>query len=184
MTGETSRKSAKMAKRVAAKAAKPRKGVAKSPAGKPTKAVAKEVSVQNVVPRAATKSKGPAPSAKPTLLSGGNPQIAKAYGDAPVQAYIAAMPDWKSDIGRRLDALIVRTVPTCTRQSSGTRRSTDSRARAGSSASIASRSMSRWLSSAARRYFPFLPASLSRRKCATSTSTRTTSSTKLNSPIG
>ena len=50
-------------------------------------------------------------SAKPTLLAGGNPQIAKGYGDAPVQAYIAAMPGWKRDIGRRLDALIVRTVP-------------------------------------------------------------------------
>ena len=49
--------------------------------------------------------------AKPTLLSGGNPQIAKGYGDAPVQAYIAAMPGWKRDVGRRLDALIVRTVP-------------------------------------------------------------------------
>jgi hypothetical protein len=49
--------------------------------------------------------------AKPVLLSGGNPQIAKGYGDAPVQAYIAAMPGWKRDIGRRLDALIVRTVP-------------------------------------------------------------------------
>ena len=46
-------------------------------------------------------------SAKPTLLAGGNPQIAKADGDAPVQAYIAAMPGWKSDVGRRLDALIV-----------------------------------------------------------------------------
>jgi hypothetical protein len=48
---------------------------------------------------------------KPTLLSGGNPQIAKGYGDAPVQAYIAAMPDWKSGVGQRLDALIARTVP-------------------------------------------------------------------------
>jgi hypothetical protein len=48
---------------------------------------------------------------KPTLLSGGNPQIAKGDGDAPVQAYIAAMPGWKRDLGRRLDALIVRTVP-------------------------------------------------------------------------
>ena len=48
---------------------------------------------------------------KPVLLSGGNPQIAKGDGDAPVQAYIAAMPDWKSEVGRRLDALIVRTVP-------------------------------------------------------------------------
>lgn len=50
-------------------------------------------------------------AAKPRLLSGGNPQIAKAEGNAPVQAYIAAMPDWKRDIGRRLDALISRTVP-------------------------------------------------------------------------
>src|SRR5262245_51807610 len=50
--------------------------------------------------------------AKPVkLLSGGNPQIAKGDGDAPVQAYIAAMPGWKSDVGRWLDALIVRTVP-------------------------------------------------------------------------
>ncbi|ACS56575.1 DUF1801 domain-containing protein [Rhizobium sp. WSM1325] len=50
-------------------------------------------------------------TAEPTLLSGGNPQIPKGYGDAPVQAYIAAMPGWKSDVGRRLDALITRTVP-------------------------------------------------------------------------
>jgi hypothetical protein len=45
------------------------------------------------------------------LLSGGNPQIAKADGDAPVQAYIAAMPGWKRDVGKRLDAMIVRNVP-------------------------------------------------------------------------
>lgn len=45
------------------------------------------------------------------LLSGGNPQIAKGYGDGPVQAYIAAMPGWKSDVGRRLDALVEKTVP-------------------------------------------------------------------------
>jgi hypothetical protein len=49
--------------------------------------------------------------AKPRLLAGGNPQIAKGDGDAPVQAYIAAMPGWKRDLGRRLDALIVRAVP-------------------------------------------------------------------------
>jgi len=48
---------------------------------------------------------------RPVLLSGGNPQIAKGYGDAPVQAYIAAMPGWKRDVGRRLDAVIERTVP-------------------------------------------------------------------------
>jgi hypothetical protein len=48
---------------------------------------------------------------EPKLLSGGNPQIPKGYGDAPVQAYMAAMPGWKQEIGRRLDKLIVRTVP-------------------------------------------------------------------------
>jgi hypothetical protein len=49
--------------------------------------------------------------AEPALLSGGNPQIAKGDGDAQVQAYIAAMPGWKRDVGLALDALIVRTVP-------------------------------------------------------------------------
>jgi len=68
----------------AKKAAKPQKPAAESAARKPT---------------------------EPVLLSGGNPQIAKGYGDAPVQAYVAAMPGWKSDVGRRLDALIARTVP-------------------------------------------------------------------------
>jgi len=57
------------------------------------------------------RSAGAKPGAKPKLLSGGNPQIAKADGDAPVQAYIAAMPGWKRDVGRWLDALVVRTVP-------------------------------------------------------------------------
>ncbi|WP_332680706.1 DUF1801 domain-containing protein [Bosea sp. (in: a-proteobacteria)] len=73
----------------AAKTVKPRKTAAKSAALEPTAAAA----------------------AEPTLLSGGNPQIAKGYGDAPVQAYIAAMPGWKRDVGQRLDALIARTVP-------------------------------------------------------------------------
>ena len=89
MANKTSIKSTKVAKkaaakRVAAKAAKPRKTEPKSWSRK---------------------------VAKPALLAGGNPQIAKADGDAPVQAYIAAMPGWKRDVGRRLDALIVRTVP-------------------------------------------------------------------------
>ena len=53
----------------------------------------------------------PARAGGPRLLAGGNPQIAKAEGDAPVQAYIAAMPEWKRGVGRRLDALISRTVP-------------------------------------------------------------------------
>ncbi len=48
---------------------------------------------------------------RPRLLSGGNPQIPKGAGDAPVQAYIAAMPGWKSAIGQRIDALIVKAVP-------------------------------------------------------------------------
>jgi hypothetical protein len=89
MANKTSIKSTKVAKkaaakRAAAKAAKPRKTAPKSQARK---------------------------GAKPALLAGGNPQIAKADGDAPVQAYIAAMPGWKRDVGRRLDALVVRTVP-------------------------------------------------------------------------
>lgn len=48
---------------------------------------------------------------EPVLLSGGNPQIAKGDGDAPVQAYIEAMPGWKRDVGRHLDSVIVSTVP-------------------------------------------------------------------------
>ena len=58
-----------------------------------------------------TKRKGRSGTAKPALLAGGNPQIAKGEGDAPVQAYIKAMPGWKRDVGRRIDALIVRNVP-------------------------------------------------------------------------
>jgi hypothetical protein len=54
----------------------------------------------------AARKAGPA-----KLLSGGNPQIAKGDGDVPVQAYISVMPGWKRDVGKRLDALIVRTVP-------------------------------------------------------------------------
>jgi hypothetical protein len=61
-------------------------------------------------PKAGAKAK-PGASGAVVLLSGGNPQIAKADGNAPVQAYIAAMPGWKRDMGKRLDALIVSTVP-------------------------------------------------------------------------
>ena len=60
---------------------------------------------------AAARARNAAGDAEPVLLSGGNPQIPKGYGNAPVQAYIAAMPGWKSDVGRRLDGLIERTVP-------------------------------------------------------------------------
>jgi hypothetical protein len=89
MAGKTSRKSRKVARKAAAK-----------------KAAAKAARPRRTVPKRQSSD-----AAKPVLLSGGNPQIAKAYGDAPVQAYIAAMPGWKSELGRRLDALIVRTVP-------------------------------------------------------------------------
>ena len=65
-------------------------------------------------PKAAKKA-APKPKAgasrQPVLLSGGNPQIAKGYGEAPIQAYIAAMPGWKSPLGTRLDALISAAVP-------------------------------------------------------------------------
>jgi hypothetical protein len=83
---------------------------------KPRKAATKS----KAPPKAGAKAKPGMREAKPikvrkgekvVLLSGGNPQIAKADGDAPVQAYIAGMPDWKSDVGRRLDALLVRNVP-------------------------------------------------------------------------
>lgn len=99
MTSKASTKSAKVTKkvapkRVAAKAAKPRKTVSRS--------------ARVSEPAAPSQARKPT---KPKLLSGGNPQIAKGYGDAPVQAYIAAMPGWKSEVGRRLDALIERTVP-------------------------------------------------------------------------
>lgn len=65
-------------------------------------------------PKASAKAK-PRPTGDgkkaPVLLAGGNPQIPKGDGDAPVQAYIAAMPGWKRDLGKRLDALIVSAVP-------------------------------------------------------------------------
>ncbi|RWH78942.1 MAG: DUF1801 domain-containing protein [Mesorhizobium sp.] len=78
---------------------------------KSAKAAAERSATKPTKPRKATPKLQSGKAAKPTLLAGGNPQIAKAEGDAPVQAYIAAMPGWKSDIGRRLDAIIVRTVP-------------------------------------------------------------------------
>lgn len=71
------------------------------------KAAAKRKAGKVAKPRAKTTRK----RAKPVLLSGGNPQIAKGCGDGPVKAYIAAMPDWKRDVGRRLDAIVTRAVP-------------------------------------------------------------------------
>lgn len=62
-------------------------------------------------PRRSPAKSTSTPAGQPRLLSGGNPQIPKGYGDAPVQAYLAAIPGWKRDVGRHLDALITRTVP-------------------------------------------------------------------------
>ena len=75
------------------------------------KAAAKRIDAKTAKPRKTAPKSKSRKVAKPALLSGGNPQIAKGYGDAPVQAYIAAMPGWKRDVGRRLDAIIERTVP-------------------------------------------------------------------------
>ena len=83
------------------------KSKAKSPATAPRKSATKSKSAS----RGGTKAAPGGEHSRVVLLSGGNPQIAKADGDAPVQAYIAAMPEWKRDLGRRLDALVVRSVP-------------------------------------------------------------------------
>ncbi len=73
--------------------------------------MAKQAKKKSKPSKSATKRAPASKAGKPKLLSGGNPQIAKGYGDGPVQAYIAAMPGWKSDVGRKLDALIGRAVP-------------------------------------------------------------------------
>ena len=161
MANKASVKSMKVAKkagkRVAAKAAKPRKTAPKSRSRK---------------------------AAKPALLSGGNPQIAKAYGDAPVQAYIAAMPGWKRGVGRRLDALIARTVP-------GVRKAVKWNSPfygiEGQGWFLSFHCFTKYLKVAFFRgasLRPLPPASPSRRTCATSTSTRTKDSTKHSSPLG
>jgi hypothetical protein len=86
-------------------ASKPRSTVAKKPAAK----TAAKKTVAKAVKKAPARRAAPASKAgKPLLLSGGNPQ---ADGDAPVQAYIAAMPGWKSAVGSRLDALVSKAVP-------------------------------------------------------------------------
>src|SRR3989454_8907499 len=117
IAGKSSKKSAKVAKkaaarRVASKAAKPRKAVAKSSARKPTNAAVKELPAHYAVPKAtATKSKRPAVAAKPTLFAGGNPQIAKADGDGAVQAWIDLLPEWQTAHARRVDAVVTRQAP-------------------------------------------------------------------------
>lgn len=77
--------------------------------GKQVKKAARKTAKKKA-PTAAKKS-APTKASSPKLLSGGNPQIAMGYGDAAVQAYIAAMPEWKQDVGRSIDAVIKRVVP-------------------------------------------------------------------------
>lgn len=78
---------------------------------KSAKASKKAVGKRASVKKGSAAKRAASASDKPKLLSGGNPQIPKGYGDAPVQAYIAAMPGWKRELGRRIDALIERVVP-------------------------------------------------------------------------
>jgi hypothetical protein len=89
----------------------PKVGPAKARARKSTATKLRRAAAKSSKPLKSASKSHSRKAAKPVLLAGGNPQIAKAEGDAPVQAYIAAMPGWKRDVGRRLDALIVRTVP-------------------------------------------------------------------------
>ncbi|GAA5072879.1 DUF1801 domain-containing protein [Lysobacter panacisoli] len=87
----------------------------REPAKKPTKKAVKTIAskaAKQVATKAATPAKrAAAKTATPKLLSGGNPQIPKGYGEAPIRAYIAAMPGWKRDIGERIDALVTHAVP-------------------------------------------------------------------------
>lgn len=85
--------------------------MAKTTSNKSPEVARKSAAKRPSVKRGGARKAAADTAAKPVLLTGGNPQIAKADGDAPVQAYIAALPGWKRDVGRRLDALIVRTVP-------------------------------------------------------------------------
>jgi hypothetical protein len=83
-------------------------------ASRNSRAVKKPSAKQGAKPAKLGKTKQlrqPGKSGELVLLSGGNPQIAKGYGEAPVQQYIAAMPGWKRELGRRIDSLIERTVP-------------------------------------------------------------------------
>jgi hypothetical protein len=100
MAGETSKTSAKGANKIPKRI----------PKRTPKTGAGMRVAATAAKPRKRAPGAQPRKGAKPILLTGGNPQIAKADGDAPVQAYIAAMPGWKRDVGRRLDALVVRTV--------------------------------------------------------------------------
>ena len=115
MAVQTSKHRAKVAQKDARErvtASAPKEGAPRSiAAGVAPKAAREPKAAKGARPRDAAAKAATRKPPKPVLLSGGNPQIAKADGDAPVQAYLAAMPGWKRDVGRRLDALVERTVP-------------------------------------------------------------------------
>src|SRR5262245_23837177 len=108
MAGETSKMSAQGANRIPKRT--PKRPPKRTPKRPSKTGAGTRVAATAAKPRKGAARAQPRKGAKPILLKGGNPQIAKADGDAPVQAYIAAMPGWKRDVGRRLDALVVRTV--------------------------------------------------------------------------
>jgi hypothetical protein len=164
------------------------KGKGTSRVSKPAKKATKTANAgarSSSQPKSGAKTKPQAGSARPVkLLSGGNPQIAKADGDAPVQAYIAAMPGWKQGVGRRLDALIVRTLPDVRK---AVRWNSPFYGVEGQGWFLSFHVFTRYVkspSSAARRCARSRPAPASTRRRAISTSTRTTTSTRRSSRPG
>jgi hypothetical protein len=93
------------------RASQPRSSASKTKSRRKPAAKAKPTAKPKPAAKAKPKPLAAQKRKQVVLLSGGNPQIAKGHGEAPVQAYIAAMPGWKRDVGARLDALISRTVP-------------------------------------------------------------------------
>ena len=147
-----------------------------SGASKPLKSATK--------PKFPAKAKPGASEAEPKLLSGGNPQIAKGYGDAPVQATSAPCPAGSVTSASRLDALIVRTVPNVHK---AVKWNSPLYGVEDQGWFLGIHCFTKYIKVAFFRgtsLLPVPPASPRRRKCATSTSTRTTSSTKLNLPLG
>jgi hypothetical protein len=115
MLGTMAKQPPKPAQKRSAKKLAPKKQTtpetppAKKPAAK--KAPVRKASTKQAPAKTAVAKKAGTNGAKPKLLSGGNPQIAKADGDAPVRAFIDAMPGWKRDVGRQVDAIIGRALP-------------------------------------------------------------------------
>lgn len=117
-TGETYKKSVKLTFPKGAEIADPKGLFNASLEGKARRAIdfhegdaINKAAFKALIRAAVAHNAANSPSSKPRLLSGGNPQVSKAHGDAPVQAYIAAIPGWKREAARQLDAVITRTLP-------------------------------------------------------------------------